>query len=82
MRDEFRARLSRDPEDMFAEVRNLASQMGWSLSGGAYRGSFSNPAGNLTGSYEVQGNEVVVVLESDSRIMLAFAKRELKKHFS
>ncbi|MHA2068535.1 MAG: hypothetical protein ACXABY_29585 [Candidatus Thorarchaeota archaeon] len=64
MSKEFVYRLKGEPEEMFRELSQLASENGWDLQGNADRGRFSGLSGALLGHYEVRGNDLSIVIES------------------
>lgn len=55
--------LKHTPEDLFRIVKQRAEENGWPLRGNAQKGSFSHPSGHLSGTYEVGGNTVNVIID-------------------
>lgn len=73
--------LKYDPESLFEILKRRADEKGWSLSGNAQSGSFSDPDGLVSGAYEVRGNTVYVTIDCSIPFAWGRIEKELYAFF-
>ena len=73
--------LKCDPESLFEILKRRADEKGWPLSGNAQSGSFSDPDGLVSGTYEVRGKTAFVTIDCSIPFAWGKIERELDGFF-